>query len=148
MEVTLVAVAGFMTVMFCRIFATGFGYVVTTLTNTGTLVICIFTLAAGITEIYGTGHAALFHVSTYQVNVRSLGVGGIFGVILHMSTMTVTTLNILVFAIVALFVRMAVRTDVEFVRRSAGYLGTAAISTQLITVTGTQVCVIALAFSC
>ena len=114
----LIAVTGFMTIMLLRIFAARLWHVVTTLAYTGTLVICIFPLAAGVTEIDGTGHSALFHITTNQIDVCTLGVGRIVWIVLDVSAMAVNTLNILVSAIVALFVRMAVRADVQFVRRA------------------------------
>ena len=88
----------------------------TSLAYAGTCRIFIFPLAAGVPEIDGTGHTALFHVTTNQIDVCTLGVGGIVGIILDVRAMAVIALNILVSAIVALFVRMAVRTDVQFIR--------------------------------
>jgi hypothetical protein len=128
-KVALVTVTGFITIVFRRIFAACLRHYVTSLAYTSSRVISIFTLAAGVTEINGTGHPAVFYVTTDQVYVRTLGVGRIFRIIFNVRSMTVITLNILIFAIVTFFVRMAVCTNVQFIRRTGRDLCAAPVST-------------------
>jgi hypothetical protein len=114
-EVTLVTVTGFATVMFWRILTTGFRNVMTTLANTGTLCIPVLTLAAGIAEVNLARHAALSHIAANKIDVSAFCISRIISIIFNVGTMTVITLNILILGIVVLLVGVTVTTKVELI---------------------------------
>ena len=141
----LVAVTGFVAVMFRRVLAASFRDIVTSLADTGPLGVFVLPAAAGITEVDFIGHAAFRDIAAYQVHVSTFGIVRVVSVVLNVGTVTIRTLDVLVSPIVALFVGVAVRTDVEFVRLAAGDFFPATIGAQLIAVTGTQVGVVSFA---
>ena len=94
--------------------------------------------AAGIAKENLAWLAVIRHIAPNQINVRAIGAGWVLRVILHMSAVTVGTLDILSLHVVAFLTSMTVRTKVGAVVSRTVILA-APVSSQYVTVTAAEV---------
>src|SRR6185369_7154890 len=111
----------------------------TCLTKAVALCIHVFPLTAGITEKYLAGLSGLVDIATDQVDVGSLGICRIVLVVCHMGAVTVITLNVLSFYVMAPLACMTIGTDIQLIWLPAQNRRPSPVGTQKIAITAAQV---------
>ena len=120
----------------------------TTLADTGGLVIFIFALAAGVTEEDAARNSVFAYISPDQISIYSLTPCRIVWIKVDMGAVTIVALDVLSFAVVIFLAGMAVGTEIDLILLAGSNFYAASIGTQDEPVSAAEVSEIILAIYC